>query len=576
MKTPLKFITILLMLPLWMSSCDGLLPDTDPDTDPLVAPFDTGLDKDLELELAPYVPMDLSIVTLEDVGQFTSSSRVLLDEFVPPVRSQGAYGTCTAWGVGYNCRTIMYARENNLTPADLENNDNICSPKDLFLAYRDFYPSSLKNECSGACPNFMFDVLIERGAAPFSTIPYDDMEDCTQGTSNTGDNAASKFKIESYRRVDPTDIEAIKSYISMGRPIQVSCELGHNFFYMNNADVLMTDDYPATEKEQSEMLHGRHSMCLVGYDDDKGPNGAVRIVNSWSTGWGDKGYCWIDYKFFAERFCFGAYIIESDKGGLQDGMVDNEEINPNFQVDGKDLITVRFTDEAISGRDRMLTYNVFNKGKETIKASEDWNIIYYYYNAYDPENDYGIVIYDYYTDDVGDAYQGQNNDFSTVSANLREYGTFNWWNYVDVPAGYSVAKAVSGDPDYDYDFEFDYEMPNITGDYYLVLMADGFNAIDEQYEQNNFIFLTGENREPIKFVNGVPQGTIAKKMVDNVVNERVLQEYEPNAYSTDEVAKLIKYQQRTGLLQKRAAQMKKSSKGKSSKRLVKPVLPRTM
>lgn len=332
------------------------------------------------------------------------------------------------------------------------------------------------------------------------------------------------------------------------------------------------DDYSAEPEK-----HGRHAMCLIGYDDDKGDNGAFRVVNSWGTNWGDNGFFWVDYKFFADKFCYAGYVLEGDKGGLSEGMINEEIINPNYLVDGKDLITVRFTDEdnpdSNSDRDRRLTYNVFNKGKEQINASEDWNIIYYYYNAFDPENDFGIIVYDYYTDDVGATYKGQNGDFADVSINMREYGAFNWWNYVDVPSGYSVARAVGGDG-YDYDFEYDYTMPDITGKYYLVMMADGFNALDEQFEQNNFIFLTGKDKAPLNITNGVITDIPQKSNKENTVYCNELKKAQANAYNINEISKLIKYQQRTGKLQKRARELKALKSNRNGKKLVKARLAR--
>ena len=45
-----------------------------------------------------------------------------------------------------------------------------------------------------------------------------------------------------------------------------------------------------------------HAVMLVGWDDAKGPNGCFIMRNSWGTGWGDGGYCWLDYK---------SYIVEA-------------------------------------------------------------------------------------------------------------------------------------------------------------------------------------------------------------------------------------------------------------------------
>ena len=50
-----------------------------------------------------------------------------------------------------------------------------------------------------------------------------------------------------------------------------------------------------------------HMMTIVGYNDsiwtdinnnnvvDPGEKGALKIANSWGTGWGDSGFCWLAY-----------------------------------------------------------------------------------------------------------------------------------------------------------------------------------------------------------------------------------------------------------------------------------------
>jgi C1A family cysteine protease len=61
--------------------------------------------------------------------------------------------------------------------------------------------------------------------------------------------------------------------------------------------------YPARGEER----RGNHAVLAVGYDDRikirnrhaEGPEtvGALRIQNSWSRKWGDKGFGWVPYKF---------------------------------------------------------------------------------------------------------------------------------------------------------------------------------------------------------------------------------------------------------------------------------------
>jgi hypothetical protein len=40
---------------------------------------------------------------------------------------------------------------------------------------------------------------------------------------------------------------------------------------------------------------GSHSLVIVGWDDRKGREGCWKVENSWGTGWGERGFMWIEY-----------------------------------------------------------------------------------------------------------------------------------------------------------------------------------------------------------------------------------------------------------------------------------------
>ncbi|MEA2042271.1 MAG: hypothetical protein U9N85_06930, partial [Bacteroidota bacterium] len=200
----------------------------------------------------------------------------------------------------------------------------------------------------------------------------------------------------------------------------------------------------------------------------------------------------------------------------------------------------------------------FNSGNETIYASEDWNIIYIYYNAYDA-NDYGILLYDYYSNDYGSL--GEDGELTDGGDGLQ-----NWWNHINVPAGQSVAQTLYGGTD--ARFSWPYTMPsNVTGEYYLVIIADGYDVLDEVDEENNYFYLTDINGEPIQITNGVIQDELANNSKKATKPE---QRYAPsdsptmrtkknrNAYTPHEIMGLIADRKASGELRRKAEEFKGS------------------
>jgi hypothetical protein len=201
---------------------------------------------------------------------------------------------------------------------------------------------------------------------------------------------------------------------------------------------------------------------------------------------------------------------------------------------------------------RYIEYNVYNVGDETVRPSSRWSVSYVYYNAYDAE-DYGIILYDYYTDEYG--FPGENGPLTSGGLGL----SGNWWNNVELPPFSGLAEEIVGG---EY-FTWTYQTPNLNGYYYLVLIADTFDDIPEQDESNNLFFLTNQSGGPILFENGVPIGLKDNKEEIRSVGKpqrgqqmmkphEVSQDYS-NAYTPAEIKKLIQHDKSTGELADKVA-----------------------
>ena len=504
---------------------------------------------DAENEKLDEIPQDL------DINDNTTGipSSVDLSSKFPPIGYQGSYGTCVAWSVGYNLKTALNGIDNQWSASQLGQTQNQTSPKDLYWSI----PASAKgSDCNGTQFESAMDALISRGGASLATVPYANLGNCSQTPPQDWTQDASDNKLVNYRKIADVSnaasmtISNFKSYLAEGRPIAFGARLGDRFMRWNSDAVIDNDTYL-----NPGMQHAYHAMVLAGYDDSKG---AFKVINSWGKTWGNNGTIWVDYDFFVQSFCFAAFVAQNKS----DVNISGNQVGSGDIITGLDLLAWNLVDEdnptSTDQLDREITYNVFNSGSQTVKATSRWSILYMYYNAYDA-NDYGILIHDYYTD-----------EFSTVpGANdiwPAGYGLAgSWWNYIDVPSGKSVAASLYSQPD--ADFLFYYSMPNtLTGKYYLVLVADGFNDLAEANEDNNYYFYSQADGKPFTFANGVIQNgkkafknAIVKKEPKpfaNTVNQSLVSNTNLNTYSSSEIMKLIQHRKKTGELQQKVNKFK--------------------
>lgn len=518
----------------------------------------------LEDEQLDSIPQDVDI---HDNTNITETKVDLVPKF-PPIGDQGSYGTCVAWAVGYNLKTALNAIDNQWTASQLSNTSNITSPKDVFWAI----PNNLKgDDCNGTQFESAMDMLISRGGASVATAPYVQMGDCSQSPPGSWASDAADNKLVNYRKIadqsNPASmtVQNFKAYLSEGRPVAIGARLGDRFMKWKSDAVIDFDTY-----NNPGMQHAYHAMVLAGYDDSKS---AFKVINSWGTGWGSLGYIWIDYDFFVNEFCFAGFVAQNPNNTNISG----NEVNPNDIVDGLDVMAWNLLEEdnpeSTDILGRQITYNVFNSGTATVYSSSRWSILYMYYNAYDA-NDYGILIHDYYTDEFS-TIPGDNGYYENG------YGIAgSWWNYIDVPTGKSVAAALYNQDDADFLFRF--TMPStLNGQYYLVLIADGFEDLKEVNEDNNYIFWAKSDGKPFEFVDGVIQNgkaaksTIARNIPAKFANhdrQSLVKGDNLNTYSPQEIMKLIKHRKASGDLQKKVNefhQLKNSAVQSKQKGMVK-------
>ncbi|WP_236979735.1 C1 family peptidase [Membranihabitans maritimus] len=540
MKTYSQLFLFLSLFLFITTSCekDDVMPrPTDSEPDP-VSDFFTGWNPENE---------DLSKIPMAPNFGFSTENlptRYDLTEYFPPIGDQGAYGTCVAWAVGYNVKTAISAMEKGLDPQALTQTQNQFSPKDLFISI----PDAEKGGCDGTNFTSALAQLQDRGVASMATVPYESMGGCEQrNLQDHWTSEAVQNKIEYWRRIDPT-VSSIKSKIANNIPVILGAKLADNFMTWNSDAVLSSNS-----SYDNVGIHAYHAMAIIGYDDSKGSNGAFRIINSWGPSWGDQGFIWIDYNFLVDEFCVTfnggkPLFIAANKEGEGD-VTPPEDTDPVST--SVDLAPWVFSDHSTydtSGDpyERQVYMNIYNIGQSTASASDNWSVYYVYYNAYDI-NDYGVIFYDEFSNSL---------ERNTYNCETYNHCKFN----LDIPSGSDFAAEAFADES----IYRTYSMPDLTGEYYLALIADGDDVYQEENEMNN-IFYTSE--WPIYFEQGyaalskegskpsnpsVFEFDNAEKMddmklVSSVFNTSVNVET-PNAYSSEEIRDFLRREKASGRL----------------------------
>ncbi len=419
-------------------------------------------------------------------GNATLPSAVDLTPHLPPVGNQGNYGTCVAWAVGYNLKSSMNAIDANETGQTLASPSKQGSPSFLYTAVPDREKSA---NCAGMQFEPAFEVMRTKGLATLADVPYSKLGDCTNQFYNTAWEAgAANNKIQGFRRIEGT-VTSIKKTLNDKLPIAFGAELGEAFMKWRGDGVIN-----ANGNIDPNAQHGRHAMVIIGYDDAKGASGAFRVVNSWDVSWGDRGFIWIDYNFLVNEMAIRdqngnkALFVASQEKGTDPNpnpTIPNPNPNPNPTTEGADLLSWVYEDNydpnSQSRSDRVVSYDIYNFGTGTARAAQNWDVYYVYYNAYNM-NDYGVLF--------------QNQLSTSGNPNGPTCGNGGCVVNADVAPNSSLGTALFGSET----IVQGYSVPNITGDYFLVMIADGEEEIAEQDEQDNYYF---PSYLPLRFNNGV-------------------------------------------------------------------------
>lgn len=264
----------------------------------------------------PEASMPLGSATVPKVVDFSVN--------MPPVGDQNPQNSCVAWAIAYGCKSYQEKMKGGYTYTTSGSLDysKVFSPAFLY---------NLINNGQNVGTSFVdaCEIAKEYGLCTWQAMPYQPNNWVTKPNASQFE-AAKKFKIETYRRLDLSDpTTSIKAQLLGGLPVIISTVIDKNYYDGG----FNTTQNPYIWKSTGFISPGMgHAILIVGYDDNKN---AFKFMNSWGKNWGNNGYGWISYGL-VKSVVREAYIIKSSQMPTSD-VTNNPLTQNNNTLDNNDI-----------------------------------------------------------------------------------------------------------------------------------------------------------------------------------------------------------------------------------------------
>jgi hypothetical protein len=228
-------------------------------------------------------------------------SQSSLKAYCPTPGNQNPYGTCVGWATSYGARTILWAKQHNITETAIIT-QNAFSPD---FVYRSIVPQDKDNSCeAGTQIHLALQFLKHYG----DVFKKDFFTACPSAVPTDLLDTADTYKIKDFATLfnylsdDTIKIKATKKSLAEGNPVTIGMLIPPSLH------TLYDELWSPTEELKEHQ--GGHALCVIGYDDNK-YGGAFEVMNSWGTNWGKGGFFWVKYNDFARWTAYGCELINN-------------------------------------------------------------------------------------------------------------------------------------------------------------------------------------------------------------------------------------------------------------------------
>jgi C1A family cysteine protease len=209
------------------------------------------------------------------------------------VYDQGSIGSCTAnaFCSSFNIDNFIKKKYNNFLPSR------------LYLYYKERLIIGTEDIDSGANVIDGSTYVKKNGICSEPLWPYIEKKFAIEPPTECDINAIN-YKIKNYVIIprDKNLITNIKRCINNKLSVLIAVAIYDSFVSFDTSRTGLIQ-IPNFKKER---LIGGHQMCIIGYDDIRQ---LFIVQNSWGTKWGDKGFCYVPYKYLTNpnlgfEFCY--------------------------------------------------------------------------------------------------------------------------------------------------------------------------------------------------------------------------------------------------------------------------------
>jgi C1A family cysteine protease len=206
-------------------------------------------------------------------------TKVDLSSNMPSVYDQENIGSCVFNAIAGGFEYLL----------PIEKKENFM-PSRLFAYFNYREKEGNIQEDTGATIRGGFKICAKLGFCKETNWPYD-KNFFTTKPSIKAYNEGLNHQILKYERI--RHLYDMKECLAEGYPFVAGIKIYTSF---ESSTVAKTGIVPMPDIEKEE-LFGGHAVLVVGYDDT---TSMVKVRNSWSEKWGDKGYFYLPYHFITD------------------------------------------------------------------------------------------------------------------------------------------------------------------------------------------------------------------------------------------------------------------------------------